>query len=314
MRVLVTGGAGFIGSHLCEALLERGAEVTLLDNFDRYYDPLRKRDNISNFVGRVRLVEGDIRDRSVLRGALDGVDVVIHLAARPGVRASLETPSLYVDNNVGGTQVLLDGMRERGLKRLVFASSSSVYGARSEGPFSEEDLTLHPVSPYAATKLAGEHLCHAACTTWGMSINCMRLFTVYGPRQRPEMAIHLFSRLALSGQAVPRFGSGRSLRDYTYVSDVVEGLIAASNRLDGFRIYNLGNDQPIELDALIAKLEKALGRPLEIDPQPDQAGDVPRTWADIRRAQEELGYAPQVGLDRGLAHFVSWLRARESRA
>ena len=314
MRVLVTGGAGFIGSHLCEALLERGAEVTLLDNFDRYYDPLRKRDNISNFVGRVRLVEGDIRDRSVLRGALDGVDVVIHLAARPGVRASLETPSLYVDNNVGGTQVLLDGMRERGLKRLVFASSSSVYGARSEGPFSEEDLTLHPVSPYAATKLAGEHLCHAACTTWGMSINCMRLFTVYGPRQRPEMAIHLFSRLALAGQAVPRFGSGRSLRDYTYVSDVVEGLIAASNRLDGFRIYNLGNDQPIELDALIAKLEKALGRPLEIDPQPDQAGDVPRTWADIRRAQEELGYAPQVGLDRGLAHFVSWLRARESRA
>ena len=314
MRVLVTGGAGFIGSHLCEALLERGAEVTLLDNFDRYYDPLRKRDNISNFVGRVRLVEGDIRDRSVLRGALDGVDVVIHLAARPGVRASLETPSLYVDNNVGGTQVLLDGMRERGLKRLVFASSSSVYGARSEGPFSEEDLTLHPVSPYAATKLAGEHLCHAACTTWGMSINCMRLFTVYGPRQRPEMAIHLFSRLALAGQAVPRFGSGRSLRDYTYVSDVVEGLIAASNRLDGFRIYNLGNDQPIELDALIAKLEKALGRSLEIDAQPDQAGDVPRTWADIRRAQEELGYAPQVGLDRGLAHFVSWLRARESRA
>ena len=183
---------------------------------------------------------------------------MIHMAARPGVRASLETPSLYVDNNVGGTQVLLDAMRERGLKNLVFASSSSVYGARSEGPFSEEDLTLQPVSPYAATKLAGEHLCHAASTTWGMSISCMRLFTVYGPRQRPEMAIHLFSRLALAGQSIPRFGSGSSLRDYTYVSDVVEGLIAASTRLNGFRIYNLGNDQPIELDALIAKLQDSV--------------------------------------------------------
>lgn len=314
MRVLVTGGAGFIGSHLCEALLERGYQVTLLDSFDSYYDPQRKWDNISGFVDRIRLIEGDIRDTTRLGQALEEVDVVIHMAARPGVRASLETPSLYVDNNVGGTQVLLDTMRERGLKKLVFASSSSVYGARSEGPFSEEDLTLQPVSPYAATKLAGEHLCHAASTTWGMSISCMRLFTVYGPRQRPEMAIHLFSRLALAGQSIPRFGSGSSLRDYTYVSDVVEGLIAASTRLNGFRIYNLGNDQPIELDALIAKLQDALGTPLTIEALPDQAGDVPRTWADIRRAHEELGYAPKVDLDQGLAHFVAWIKAHSSKA
>lgn len=311
MRVLVTGGAGFIGSHLCEALLQRGAKVTLLDNFDTYYEPQRKRDNIAGFVDRVRLIEGDIRDRTQVKEALDGVDIVIHMAARPGVRASLETPSLYVDNNVGGTQILLEVMRECGLKKLVFASSSSVYGARSQGPFSEEDLTLQPVSPYAATKLSGEHLCHAACTTWGMSISCMRLFTVYGPRQRPEMAIHLFSRLALSGQAIPRFGSGSSLRDYTYVSDVVEGLIAASARLDGFRIYNLGNDRPIELDALIAKLQGALGLSMKIEALPDQAGDVPRTWADIRRAQEELEYSPEVGLDEGLAHFVAWIKSQD---
>ena len=312
MRVLVTGGAGFIGSHLCEALLQRGREVTLLDNFDSYYEPQRKWDNISGFVNRVRLVEGDIRDFSLLMEALDGVDVVIHMAARPGVRASLETPSLYVDNNVGGTQVVLDAMREKGLDQLVFASSSSVYGSRATGPFSEADVTLQPVSPYAATKLAGEHLCHAACTTWGMSISCMRLFTVYGPRQRPEMAIHLFSRLAMEDQPVPRFGSGRSLRDYTYVSDVVEGLMAASERPQGFRIYNLGNDSPIELDDLIEKLERALGRTLRIQPLPDQAGDVPRTWADIDRARKELGYAPKVGLDNGLERFVAWLRAQAS--
>lgn len=309
MRVLVTGGAGFIGSHLCEELLAQGTDVTVLDNFDRYYDPQKKRKNVQGFLGQVRMVEGDIRDSEAVHQALESVDVVAHLAARPGVRASLENPSLYIENNVGGTQTLLDAMQSRGLNRLVFASSSSVYGARSQGPFSEEDLALEPVSPYAATKLSGEHLCHAAHVTWDMSISCMRLFTVYGPRQRPEMAIHLFSRLTQSGESIPRFGRGDSLRDYTYVSDVVDGLIAAIHRPRGFRIYNIGNDSPIELDALIGKLSKALGRSIEVQEMPDQPGDVPRTWADIRRASLELDYEPKVSLDEGLERFVTWLNA-----
>jgi len=309
MRLLVTGGAGFIGSHLCEALLKDGHQVTVLDNFDSYYDPAIKRQNLSSIREQITLVEGDLRDASALQKALEGVEVVAHLAARPGVRASLEQPSLYIDNNVAGTQNLLEAMVGRGILRLVFASSSSVYGSRLSGPFREDDLALEPVSPYAATKLSGEHLCHAAHTTWGMDVNCMRLFTVYGPRQRPEMAIHLFSKLALAGEAIPRFGGGESLRDYTYVEDVVAGIRAAIQRPCGFRIYNLGNDRPISLSGLIAELEKALGLQMTIDVQGDQPGDVPRTWASIDRAKAELGYRPEVVLQDGLERFAAWLRS-----
>jgi UDP-glucuronate 4-epimerase len=308
MRVLVTGGAGFIGSHLCEALLDGGHAVTVLDNFDSYYDPSIKRRNLARIREGIDLVEGDLRDASALEKALKEVDVVAHLAARPGVRASLEQPSLYVDNNVGGTQKLLEAMVHRDILRLVFASSSSVYGARASGPFMEDDLALEPVSPYAATKLSGEHLCHAAHKTWGLEVNCMRLFTVYGPRQRPEMAIHLFSRFALEGQAIPRFGSGDTVRDYTYVEDVVAGLLAAIDRPKGFRIFNLGNDNPISLDGLIGLLGKALGVKLQVNVLGDQPGDVPRTWASIERARRELDYQPAVPLEEGLGRFVDWLR------
>ncbi|MED5285158.1 MAG: SDR family NAD(P)-dependent oxidoreductase, partial [Planctomycetota bacterium] len=299
MQILVTGGAGFIGSHLVERLVALGHSVIVLDNFDEYYEPAQKRANLKPLRDRFRLIEGDVRDKRVLEEALAGVDVVVHLAARPGVRASLETPTLYVDNNVGGTQVLLEEMVKRDIHRLVFASSSSVYGSRSSGPFSEADVALKPVSPYAASKLAGEHLCHAAHVTWGMHVNCMRLFTVYGPRQRPEMAIHLFSRLAREGLPIPRFGSGESLRDYTYVTDVVDGLVQAIDRPNGFRIYNLGNDRPISLNGLIEKLATALGCEIHQDVLGDQPGDVPRTWASIERARAELGYSPSVNLEKG---------------
>jgi len=309
MRVLVTGGAGFVGSHLVEALLARGDSVVVLDNFDDYYSPIIKRQNLSVVGPEIKLIEGDLRDAALLADALAGVDVVAHLAARPGVRASLEQPSLYIDNNVAGTQTLIQAMLDAKVMRLVFASSSSVYGARASGPFREDDVVLKPVSPYAASKLAGEHLCHAASTTWGMHVNCMRLFTVYGPRQRPEMAIHLFARHALAGQAIPRFGRGESLRDYTYVSDVVAGILAAIDRPNGFQVYNIGNDNPVTLDDLIGRLSGALGVSIAVDALEEQPGDVPRTWASIALAAKELDYDPQIPLDEGLRRFVAWLRA-----
>ena len=311
MRVLVTGGAGFVGSHLVEALLARGDSVVVLDSFDDYYSPSIKRQNLAALRSKITLVEGDIRDVTVLSKALEGVDVVAHLAARPGVRASLEQPSLYVDNNVAGTQTLIQSMLEANVMRMVFASSSSVYGARASGPFREDDVVLEPVSPYAASKLAGEHLCHAASTTWGMQINCLRLFTVYGPRQRPEMAIHLFARHALEGKAIPRFGRGESLRDYTYVSDVVAGILAAMDRPDGFQVYNIGNDNPVTLDDLIGRLSTALGLSIAVDALEEQPGDVPRTWASIDLAERALSYRPQVSLDEGLRRFVAWLRSAD---
>ncbi len=307
MHVLVTGGAGFIGSHLVEALVARGDRVTVLDNFDPYYDPARKRANVAGWRGGAALIEGDLREPAVLAHALQGVDAVIHLAARAGVRASLAEPSLYVDVNVTGTQVLLDGLRTAGVDRLVYASSSSVYGARSQGPFREDDPVLAPVSPYAATKLAGEHLCQAASHSHGLRVSAMRLFTVYGPRQRPEMAIHLFARRALGGLPVEQFGDGSSRRDYTFVGDIVAGLMAALDRPRPFRVYNLGNGSPVTLGQLLAGVERVFGARIERRPLPDQPGDVPLTWASIDRASEELGYAPVVPLGEGLERFKAWI-------
>ena len=308
MRILVTGGAGFIGSHLVDALLSRGDEVTVLDVLDDYYPVEVKLRNLAGFRNQVRFVQADLRDRPVVEAALAGQEAVVHMAARAGVRPSIREPELYVDNNVRGTQILLDAMAAQGVRRLVYASSSSVYGARSgAGAFEETDSIQRPVSPYAATKLAGELLIHAACATSPLQASCMRLFTVYGPRQRPEMAIHLFAQKALAGQPIMRFGDGESLRDYTFVGDIVRGLIAALDRPRDFEVYNLGSGRPITLNGLLAALERALGEPLRIEEHGDQPGDVPATWASIGKARGDLGWEPQVALEQGLASFREWL-------
>ena len=306
MHVLVTGGAGFIGSHLVAALRQRGDSVTVLDNFDDYYDPALKRANVERVEG-LRLVEGDLRDPAAVDRALEGVEAVAHLAARAGVRPSLTQAPLYIDVNVRGTQALLDGMERAGVKRLVYASSSSVYGARTSGPFREDEAVHRPVSPYAATKLAGELLIHAATCTRELSATCLRLFTVYGPRQRPEMAIHLFARKALAGEPIARFGSGLSKRDYTYVDDIVRGMLLALDRPVPYAVLNLGSASPITLQGLLEALASALDVELRIEQLPDQPGDVPSTWADISRARELLGWQPEVPLSTGLVRFRDWL-------
>ncbi len=310
-RYLVTGGAGFIGSHLVDRLLARGDEVVVLDNFNDFYDPALKRRNCADHMDdrSYRLVEGDLRSADDCRAAFEGgIDQVIHLAAMAGVRPSLKNPGLYVDVNLKGTANLYDAALDAGCKNVVFASSSSVYGANEKVPFSEDDAVDHPVSPYAATKKAGELLSHTYHHIHGMDIACLRFFTVYGPRQRPEMAIHLFARLILEGKPLPVFGDGHSRRDYTYIDDIVDGVLRAMERSSGYRIYNLGESQTIELRELVAVLEEALGKQAVIDWQPDQPGDVPRTWADVTRAREELGYSPSVDIREGIRRFVAWLR------
>jgi len=286
-------------------LVERGDRVTVLDNFDPYYSVAIKRENLRGLP--VRLIEGDIRDPSAVKEALAGVDLVAHLAAKAGVRNSIEHPAEYIDSNVVGTQVLIEGMVSAGVKRAVYASSSSIYGARADGPFRETDSVDNPVSPYAASKLAGELLWRAASNTWGLSVTCLRLFTVYGPRQRPEMAIHLFAERAIAGEAIPRFGDGESRRDYTFVSDIVDGFLLAMNNIGRpFTIYNLGNGNPVSLNELISMLGSALGADIVVEQLRDQVGDVPITWADVSLAKRELGYSASVSLLEGLKQFVAW--------
>ncbi len=314
MRILLTGGAGFIGSHLAQALLERGAELILLDNLEGEED--RK---LANLVearliepqAQVAQVRGDVRDAGLLGSLLPGVDAVIHLAALAGVRDSLADPMRYEAVNVQGTMILLEAMRAAGCGRLVFASSSSVYGARAgEGGFREDEPADRPVSPYAATKRMGELACHVAASAWGLQVQCLRFFTVYGPRQRPSMAISRFIELALADRPLPLFGDGSSLRDYTYVDDVVRGVLAALDRPQGFQIYNLGCGAPIRLDRLVGAVEQAVGRPVRVERLPEQPGDVPRTHADIERARRELDWQPRVGIEQGLEATVRWWRER----
>lgn len=312
MNVLVTGGAGFVGSHLCGALIDRGDRVTALDSFDDFYDPAVKRSNLSALAGAAgfSLVEGDIRDESIVDKAMaDGhVEMVVHLAARAGVRPSLEKPLLYESVNVGGTALLLEAARRRGIGNFVFASSSSVYGNNQKIPFCETDNVDFPISPYAATKKAGELLCHTYHHLYGMSVSCLRFFTVYGPRQRPDLAIHKFTRLIEAEREIPVYGDGSMIRDYTYVDDTVAGVVRAMDRCDGYRIYNLGNNHPISLSDLIRAIEQAVGKKAKIDRLPAQPGDVVRTYADISRARDELGYDPRTTLGDGLAAFVRWYR------
>jgi UDP-glucuronate 4-epimerase len=311
VRVLVTGACGFIGSHVCEALLKRGDDVVGVDNFNSFYDPKLKEENAALLSqgSRFTLVRGSILDEKTLATAFTSAfDVVVHLAAWAGVRPSIEKPLLYARENVDGTVMLMDAIRaQTRMPRFVFASSSSVYGTNSKVPFHEDDPVDRPQSPYAATKKAGELLAYTYHEIFQLDVACLRFFTVYGPRQRPEMAIHKFARLMLDGKPVPRFGDGNSARDYTFIDDIVQGVLASIDREHGYRIYNLGNSRTVTLNELIEKLGVALGVEPKIESHPNQPGDVPITYADISRARAELSYRPDFPLEKGLARFAQWL-------
>lgn len=308
MRILVTGGAGFIGSHLVDRLLRLGHSVVVLDSFDPAYDPALKERNVAGLS--IELVRGDIRNPEVVRESMHGVEVVVHLAAKAGVRESLQTPLLYEEVNVQGTMILLDVLRERPGTRLVFASSSSVYGARNQGPFDENDAADAPVSPYAATKRSGELLCHAAHAGWGLEVSCLRFFTVYGPRQRPGMAISKFIRGIIDDEVLPIFGDGSSIRDYTWAGDVVNGILAAIHSPVPYGIYNIGSGNPIRLDELVSLLSELIGKEARIERQGVQPGDVPMTYAKIERAKTSLGWEPTMSLREGLRQTIDWARAQ----
>jgi len=316
-RILVTGGAGFIGSHLVDRLLARGDEVAVLDNFDDFYDPAIKRRNLVAAARhpKFRLIEADLRDGAAVSAALQSArpEKVVHLAAQAGVRPSLQRPQHYVDVNVTGTLHLLQAMVASGCRRLVYGGTSSVYGASGKPPFVESDAADRPVSPYAATKRAAELLCHTWHAIHGLRVTVLRFFTVYGPRQRPEMAIHKFARLMLAGRPIPRFGDGRTVRDYTYVDDILDGVVKATDHDEGFGVYNLGESETHTLSELIELLAKELGVAARVEGQPDQQGDVPATCADITRARAVLGYAPRVPLRDGMRRFVAWLREEIAR-
>ena len=304
MNILVTGGAGFIGSHVVEALLRRGEQVTVLDDFNDFYDPRLKRRNVEGFARQAKVVEGDIR------GDLprEHFDAIIHLAARAGVRPSLEQPRLYSEVNVLGTQNLLELARATGVRKFVFASSSSVYGVNQKVPFAESDPVFHPISPYAATKLAGEALCHVYHHLYRLRVVCLRLFTVYGPRQRPDLAIHRFTKAIARGEPIELFGDGSARRDYTHIEDIVQGILASLDCDLGFEIINLGESRTVELRELVALIERAVGQKAVVRQRPAQAGDVPITFADISKAKRLLDYRPRVPIEAGIPQFVDWFR------
>ena len=311
-RILVTGGAGFIGSHLCQALLSRGDQVTILDNLNDYYDPSLKRGNLEEIGSAVEFVEGDIRDAELVGELFERgrFDKVVHLAAMAGVRPSLENPLLYEDVNVRGTLVLLQEIVKRGSLPLVFASSSSVYGSNENVPFKEVDDIHHPVSPYAATKRAGELLCYTYHHLYRLPVSCLRFFTVYGPRQRPEMAIHKFVRAVFEGRPIPFYGDGTTRRDYTYIDDIVDGVVRALDRCEGYEIYNLGESRTTSLSELVELVGEACGKQPILDRQGLQPGDVKITYADVSKAVQRLGYAPSTTVAEGLERFVAWYRVR----
>jgi len=313
MNFLVTGGAGFIGSHVCERLLLSGHSVWAFDDLNDFYDPGLKRRNlreVQNCGGSFRFVEGDITARKTLDDLLSSVkfDQIIHLAARAGVRPSLEEPALYQRVNVEGTANVLEAARHYGVRKLILASSSSVYGVNSKVPFSESDSIFSPISPYAASKLACEALGHVYHHVYGLDVVMLRFFTVYGPRQRPDLAIHKFARLISAGQPIPVFGDGSTARDYTYIGDILEGVIACTEKNFGYEIFNLGESDTVKLSRLIELLEAALGRKVVVEHLPSQPGDVPLTCADISKARAKLGYRPSVRIEKGVPLFVDWFR------
>ena len=313
-RLLVTGGAGFIGSHLVDHLLKTDvAQITVVDDFNNFYEPEIKRANIREHLKdpRYTLAEIDIRNRAALETIFNqqNVDCIVHLAARAGVRPSLSEPQLYTETNINGTVNLLDLARQHNIKQFVFGSSSSVYGINAKVPFSEDDPIRQPISPYAATKAAGELLCHTYSHLYGLRCVCLRFFTVYGPRQRPDLAIHKFAKLISQNKPIPVFGDGTTRRDYTYVDDIIDGVLAAIHYdKSHYEVFNLGESRTVELRELISLLEKELDARAIINRQPPQPGDVPQTFADITKARALLGYNPQTQIEAGLRRFVEWFR------
>lgn len=313
MNVLVTGGAGFIGSHTVERLLrEEVGTITVLDSFNDYYNPAIKRRNLESVADRITLREGELTDAAFVRQVFDAgrFDAVIHLAARAGVRPSIAEPELYIDTNIKGTFHLLENARRTGCGHFVFASSSSVYGVNQKVPFCEEDPILQTISPYAMTKMAGEQMCSNYSHLHGIKTVCLRFFTVYGPRQRPDLAISKFTRLIEDGLPIDKYGDGSTARDYTFISDIVDGILGALNHRSGpmCDIFNLGGSQTVTLNDLITTIEQAVGKKATIHPLPDQPGDVPLTSADVSKAVRDLGFRPTTTISEGVPRFVEWFR------
>ncbi|WNJ19767.1 GDP-mannose 4,6-dehydratase [Pontibacter sp. G13] len=316
-HVLITGGAGFIGSHLADAMLSQGWKVTVVDSFDPYYDPAIKRANVAPNLdnSNYRLVEADIQDPNLPNLLKDHYDVIVHLAARAGVRPSIKDPVAYSDTNVKGTQNLLEFARDRGITQFVFASSSSVYGINPNVPWHEDDKVLQPISPYASTKVSGELLGHVYSHLYGIRFIALRFFTVFGPRQRPDLAINKFARLITQGEPITMFGDGSTRRDYTFVGDIVQGILGAvAYDKSMFEVINLGNCRTISLSQMIASIEQVFGQKATIEQLPEQPGDVPQTFADISRAQSLLGYHPETSFEEGLEAFKKWMFARMQTA
>lgn len=314
MHYLITGGAGFIGSHLSEQLLKTDAQVTIIDDFNTYYDPEIKWQNIRGFRKDIELIEGDIRDALLIERtfAKGKFDQVVHLAARAGVRPSIKDPRLYFTTNIDGTFNLLEACRFHGVGRFTFASSSSVYGVNKKVPFAESDAIERTISPYAATKLAGEQICSNYSHLFDIDCTCLRFFTVYGPRQRPDLAITKFTRNILVDQPIQQFGDGSTARDYTYIDDIISGMLAAIEySASPFEIFNLGGSATTKLHELITMIEAATDKVAQIEQLPDQPGDVPRTYADTSRAAELLNYRPQTPISDGIKKYVEWYRTLE---
>jgi UDP-glucuronate 4-epimerase len=319
MRILLTGGAGFIGSHLAERLLRQDHTLEIIDDLNDYYSPVLKRGNLDQIrrAGQYRFHQTDIRDIEAVGGIVAAFEpeAIVHLAARAGVRPSLEQPLLYEQVNVAATIGLLEAARAHGCGKIVFASSSSIYGIANQVPFREDDTNNLPISPYAATKLAGEKICFTYSHLYGLNIVCLRFFTVFGPRQRPDLAIRKFVERIRLGQPIPVFGDGSAGRDYTFVDDTVDGIVRALHHDTRYDVFNLGNSHPVSLSGMIAAIEEAVGRKAVIDRQPLQPGDVPITYADIGKARRLLGYDPATPFRDGIAAFVAWMdqQAREQQ-
>ena len=319
--ILVTGGAGFIGSHLSERLLIEGNKVLVIDNFNSYYDPEIKRNNVEEVkrtciennisLENYKVFEGDIRDNKFLKEVFsNNIDSIMHLAAMAGVRPSIEDPSLYYDVNITGTVNLLERCRENNIKQFVFASSSSVYGNNEKVPFSEVDRVDNPISPYAATKKSGELLCHTYNHLFDMNIACLRFFTVYGPRQRPDLAINKFTTLILEDKEIPFYGDGSTSRDYTFVEDIVTGIVSSINYVNTdkkvFEIFNIGGDKTVSLIEMVETIEESLGKKAKLNKLPMQPGDVDRTCADISHSKNTIGYSPKITFKEGIKKFIEW--------